>query len=422
LWTLTFLVVANMIGAGVFTTSGYALQDLGTPQRVIAAWAIGGIIALAGAWSYGQLARAMPESGGEYLFLSRAAHPLVGFIAGWVSLIAGFSGAIAFAATALESYAVPADHRPSWLPQDVVALGVVVLGGVVHGARAYGGALLQNVAVMLKLALLVGFIGLAAARLPEFTSHSEALPGAPVDSWATVAAFATSLVWISLSYSGFNAAVYVAGEARDASRSVPAALMIGTSIVLVLYVLLNAIFVFAPPPEQVAGVEDIAAVSAGWIGGPQLGTAVRGGIALALLTSVLSMVMSAPRVYAKMADDGLMPRFLKFQGSTPRGAIIAQVLIASVFILFSSLQDLLSYLGLTLSLCAAMSVSCLFLPWARRGLSLGRFLVTRLPAAIYVIATLITAVIMTINRPEQLVATILTFSLGAVVYLMVRPS
>lgn len=419
-WTLTFLVMASMIGAGVFTTSGFALEDLGTPRRVIMAWVTGGVIALAGAWSYGQLARAMPESGGEYLFLSRAAHPLIGFIAGWVSLIAGFTGAIAFAATALESYVIPAGHRPGWLPQDAVAIGVVVLGGLTHGARAKGGALFQNVAVVLKLGLLVGFIVIAAARLPAMGLHGGPTADVPSGMWSQAAAFATSLVWISLSYSGFNAAVYVAGEARDVSRSVPRALITGTSIVVLLYVLLNAVFVLVPPPDRIAGVADIAAASALWIGGSQLAMAVRGVIALALMTSVLSMVMSAPRVYAKMADDGLMPGFMRFRGSAPRVAIAAQVLLASVFILVSSLRELLSYLGLTLSLCAALSVGCLFLPSAGRGAWRRRFLLSRVPAAFYVVATLTTATLMTLDRPEQIVATILTFSVGAIVYAVVR--
>jgi len=227
-------------------------------------------------------------------------------------------------------------------------------------------------------------------------------------------------MWISLSYSGFNAAVYVAGEARDARRSVPISLMFGTSIVIVLYIGLNALFVFGPPAERVAGVEDVAAVSANWLGGTRLAAATRGVIALALMTSVLSMVMSAPRVYAKMADDGLMPRFLRFRGSTPRVAIAAQVLLASLFILISSLRGLLSYLGLTLSLCAALSVGCLFLPSIRGRTSFLPYLAKHLPAAFYILATLTAATVMTIGNPAQITATALTFSIGAIMYALIR--
>lgn len=421
-WTLTFLVVASMVGAGVFTTSGFALADLGTPSRVMAAWLVGGVIALVGAWSYAQLAWIIPESGGEYLFLSRFAHPIVGFVAGWVSLFAGFTGAIAFAATALETYVIPAGQRPAWLPQDVVAVGVVLAAGLAHGLKPRGGALLQNLAVALKLGLFLSFLLLAATRWPEAHSQSQsALPG-PSNTWALTAAFATSLVWISLSYSGFNAAVYVAGEARNARRSVPQALLLGTATVLFLYLLLNAVFVYGPPPQRVAGAPDVAAVAAEWLGGSRVAMLARVIISLALLTSVSSMIMSAPRVYAKMADDGLLPTVLRFRGAAPRVAIAAQAVLASIFILLSSLRQLLSYLGLTLSLCAACSAACLFLPSVRARASTGAFHRTRVPVTVYVLATLSTATLMTLNDPIQLVGTALTFSLGAVVYAFMRPS
>ncbi len=147
-WTLTFLVVANMIGAGVFTTSGFTLASLGDPWIVLLAWFVGGLVALCGAFSYGILIQRMPASGGEYVFLSRAVHPFAGFMAGWISLLAGFSGAIAFAAVALESY-LPGDF-PAKLP----AVGVVVLGAALHGGRRWLGVGVQNTAVILKLFLI----------------------------------------------------------------------------------------------------------------------------------------------------------------------------------------------------------------------------------------------------------------------------
>lgn len=417
LWTLAFLVVANMVGAGVFTTSGFTLQSLGSPRLVVAAWMVGGLIALAGAVSYGQLIRAMPESGGEYLFLSRAAHPLLGFVAGWVSLFAGFTGAIAFAATAFENYAMPDAVRPSWLPVNVVAVAVVILGAIFHGVRSSVGAFLQNTAVLLKLVLLAGFLLLAA-----FTSSNSGWQGEPFDTdatrdtWSFVMAFATALVWISLSYSGFNAAVYVAEETEDPKKIVPKALILGTLVVIVLYVLLNAVFVYAPPADAVAGKEDVAAIAAQWIGGNRLALLVRVIVSVALFTSVSSMMMAAPRVYAKMADDGMLPGFLKFRDESPRAAITVQLCLAVLFILVSSLQGLLSYLGLTLSLCAACSAACLFLPSVRRTPYLHP---SSLAPFIYIICTLAAATIMTIARPSQLLATALTFLVGALAYVVV---
>ncbi len=217
-WTLTFLVIANMIGAGVFTTSGFSLQDLGSPWLVILAWAMGGLIALAGAVSYAMLINAMPESGGEYLFLSRSAHPLLGFIAGWVSLIAGFSGAIAFAATAFESYVLPADVQPDWFPTGTLAVLSIVVAGGFHAFKPRAGALVQNVVVILKLGLLASILLFAVSNWGA--NRWQAVTGDTVSfsGWPLAGALAASLVWISLSYSGFNAAVYVAGEVEDARR------------------------------------------------------------------------------------------------------------------------------------------------------------------------------------------------------------
>ena len=354
-----------MIGAGVFTTSGFALGDLGSPLAVVLAWVAGGLIAIAGAFSYGMLVRAMPESGGEYLFLSRAAHPIFGFIAGWVSLIAGFSGAIAFAATAFESYSLPEGTSPPWLPPGSLAVAVIVLAGVFHGLHPRIGAATQNAVVALKLGLLAAILLFALICLPGGTWHGLSVESPEMGVWAFIGAFAGSLVWISLSYSGFNAAVYVAGEATEARESVPKALVAGTLLVMVLYVLLNAVFVYAPPAASIRGMEDVAAVAAKSLGGEGFATFVRATIAVALLTSVLSMMMAAPGVYAKMADDGLMPGFLKFQGNSPWAATATQVVVAVGLVLVSNLQGLLSYLGLTLSLTAACSVFCLFLPSVR---------------------------------------------------------
>ena len=420
--TLTFLVVANMIGAGVFTTSGFALADVGSPWRVLLAWSVGGVIAMAGALSYGQLVRAMPESGGEYLFLSRALHPSIGFIAGWVSLVAGFTGAIAFAATALESYLFTEQTRPPWLPQDVTAVGVVALGGLCHGIHARFGAVWQNLAVILKLILLGGFLVVAFPHLfQDGTSTQGSVDGSNGNSfavwpttWNEVSAFAISLVWISLSYSGFNAAVYVAGEVDNAREIVPRALVIGTLVTALLYVGLNATFVLGPASSEISGQAEVAAIAAKAIGGDKLAIVVRAIICVALLTSVMSMMMAAPRVYVKMADDGLMPAFLRTGfATTPKAAILTQFVLAAIIIYLSTLRELLSYLGLMLSVSAAVSVGCLFLPSIRRKCASTWILPF---AAFYIVCTLGAGVFLASREPRQFLAMVATFGLGGAVY------
>ncbi|MCC9643617.1 APC family permease [Rhodopirellula sp. JC740] len=424
-WTLAFLVIANMIGAGVFTTSGYSLADLGSPDRVLWAWFAGGVIALMGAISYAMLIRVMPQSGGEYLFLSRAAHPLLGYIAGWVSLIAGFSGAIAFAATALEGYLVPDSLRPEWMPAGIVTVMAIVLAGFFHGMHPRFGAATQNIAVSVKLVLLAVILIVAAYQWSQGNLATQgSTPGvksAETSTWAQWSAFAGSLVWISLSYSGFNAAVYVADEVIDPKRVVPRALVAGTIATTLLYLLLNAVFVYAPPAASIVGNADVAAIAAESLGGNGLANFVRWTIALCLLTSVFSMMMAAPRVYAKMADDGMLPSWMRFQGEAPFAATAVQVVLAVILVLISDLQGLLSYLGLTLSLTAACSVCCLFLPSVRNSERAAPKVWLFAPA-FFVLATLVSAFIMTANDPTQLFATGITFLVGGTMYVLTTQS
>ena len=410
--TLVCLVIANMIGAGVYTTSGYTMAALHTPARVLLAWAIGGLIALAGARSYGMLIRAMPESGGEYLFLSRAAHPFLGFIAGWISLIAGFTGSIAFAATALENYLHP--FAPA-LPEDALAISIIVIAGLSHGIRPRWGAGIQNGLVIGKVVLLVGFI-IAAINLMDWHYHPPLMPETPLSTTpALLGAFASSLMWISLSYLGFNAAVYIAEESHQPHRQVSRALLIGTSLVVCLYLLLNAIFVYAPHPEEIAGQAAVAAIAAEALAGPRLAACIRGIIAISLFTSVTAMMLAAPRVYAKMAADGFLPSALQTSSGHPRAATWAQAAGAIIVVHFSELQGLLSYLGLTLSLCAAMSVACLFLPRIRKAIPISWH---HLAPLFYLVSTLVIAAMMIANEPKQITATLITFAAGALLYFL----
>ncbi len=400
-WTLTFLVVANMIGAGVFTTSGYTLASLGDPALVMWAWLVAGLIALCGAFSYGLLIKRIPVSGGEYAFLSASGFPFVGFVAGWVSLLAGFSGAIAYAALAF------GEHLPGEFPGKWPAVGLVVLGALAHGAKRVIGAVTQNTAVALKLALLLTILGFGWWSMNSRDWLGDA-SGQAVEG-PLILVFAQALVWISLSYSGFNAAVYLAGEAK-APLVVAKSLVVGTSLVTVLYLSLNGLFVFAPPAEVVSGRADVAALAAGWIGGVDFEGFVRLVISLALVTSVLSMMMAGPRVYGKMAEDGLLPKAFVVRADRVWPAVLLQMAVTLLLIAFGSLQDLLGYLGLILSLCAAASVLCLFAEGNRSSLKGWKVL----PPLVFVGATTLSAGLLTIRDPWQAMGTVVTFAAGAV--------
>ncbi len=414
LYTLVGLIFANMVGAGVFTTSGFALADLGSPHRVMLAWVIGGLIAMCGALSYGALARHLTESGGEYLFLSRVIHPMAGFIAGCVSLVAGFTGAIAFAAMAFENYVQPL--LGVQLPAGTLAVSIVLIGAVLHSVRVSLGTGVQDVVVGLKFVLILIFIGIAVVSAKSFGTAID-FPQPPAFSPTS---FAMSLVWISLSYSGYNAAVYVAGEAREKQRLVPKAIWLGTLIVTFIYLGLNAVFMYLVPYEITAGKEDVAAVAANYLGGDGLAMFVRVIIGVSLLTSVFAMVMIGPRVYAKMADDGVFPDIFRFQGRVPRAAIALQAGAAILFISFTSLKSLLSYLGLTLSLCAALTVFCLFLVKNRESTRLLKVPGYPIVPAFFIAATVLLAALAAWRNPVELLFTLITFIAGAILYFLAR--
>jgi APA family basic amino acid/polyamine antiporter len=334
-----------MIGTGVFTTSGFLLADLRSRWVVLAAWVVGGFIAMLGAICYGALARRLPESGGEYLFLSRTLHPAAGYLAGWISLLVGFSAPLAAAALAFGEYARP--WLPAW-PVRVSGTALLIAFSVLHGAHVRRGAWVQNVAVALKVVLILLFAGVAFARLSpddDVRTDSFSLP-----------AFGVSLVWISFSYSGWNAAVYIGGEVRDAERNLPRAMWMGTLIVTLLYFALNAVFVFAAPVDTLAGKLDIGRVAAEHLGGAAFAHAISALVAVTLVSSISSMVMAGPRVYERMAADGFLPRWLRVESGPPRAAIYFQGAMAIALLWTGTFESLLTYIGFTLGLSTAATV------------------------------------------------------------------
>ncbi|MEX2208105.1 MAG: amino acid permease [Myxococcota bacterium] len=360
-WSAGALVVANMVGSGAFTVSGFALAELGEPGPVLLAWAVGGAIATGGALCYGALGRRLPLSGGEYALLSRTVSPLAGFLAGWVSLVAGFSAPIALAALGVQAYADAALGRSAGAPW-LGALAIAVCA-LAHALRTRVGVGLQNAAVTLKLAGIAAFVAIGAlgagARIPDaFVWSASVDPGA----------FALSVVWVSFAYSGWNAAIYVASELREPAR-LSRALVCATALVTLAYLALNAVFLSAAPAAVLAGKAEIGAIAAESLGGPALRRALAALVAFALVTSISSMLMAGSRVYAQMAEDGLLPRFLRARGGVPRASIALQALLALALSVSSGFAELLGYAGFLLSLSSAATVLALVRLRLREGAS-----------------------------------------------------
>ena len=410
----TFLVIANTVGVGVFTTSGFALADLGSPALVLLAWLTGGVVATCGALSYGALAREIPESGGEYTFLSRTVHPMAGFIAGWISLLAGFTAPIAVAGLTLQAYL--ADSIGDAFDERWLGSFVIIAAGALHGIRYRMGVGVQNLAVVLKLCAIgalvaAGFWIIGARGLPAAPS-----PAAPFDAGA----FAVTLVWVSFSYSGWNAAVYVAGEIRDAERNVRRAMLLGTLAVMALYLGLNAVFVYAAPVAELAGRADIGAAAADALAGARLRRVVTAVIALALVTSISAMVMAGPRVYGRMADDGLMPRVLAPEGRVPSAAIALQVALAVAVVWVSGLVELLGYVGFTLGLSAAATVGGLIALRRRKGARAVPIPGYPIVPLAFIGITVVAAGFMVMRAPVEAALGLATAALGVPAYFVAR--
>jgi APA family basic amino acid/polyamine antiporter len=397
-----------MIGTGVFTTSGFLLADLKSRWIVLAAWTVGGFIAMLGALSYGALARRIPESGGEYIFLSRTLHPAAGYLAGWVSLLVGFSAPLAAVAFAFDAYAKP------WLPDlppKISGSVLLILFSLLHAAHVRRGAWLQNVAVAVKILLIVLFAGFAFSRLPA--------PEAPAATDFSISTFGVSLVWISFSYSGWNAAIYVGGEVRDAERNLPRALMLSTALVMLLYLVLNAVFVFSAPLDALAGKLEVGLIAAEYLGGPMLANGVGALVALALMSSISSMVMAGPRVYSRMAADGYLPRWLRTEVGPPRTAIYFQCGLALLLLWTATFEGLLTYIGFTLGLSTAAAVVGLVRLRLREGASL------RVPGwpwvpALFLLSVLGVTSFSIARRPVESLLGLATISIGWVAWRMSR--
>ncbi|HJX63885.1 MAG TPA: amino acid permease [Polyangia bacterium] len=352
----TALVVASMVGTGVFTTSGLLIADLGSAWLVLLVWVLGGLVALLGALCYGALARHIPESGGEYVFLSRTLHPALGYLAGWVSLLVGFAvplGALAFAFGQYMSAlggAVLASPR-------LTGTVIILVAASVHAVSVTAGARAQTIAVGIELVVIALFTGFGMGQLAHEGLHNVAAPG-------RVAGLGVALVIVSYSYQGWNAAVYIGGEVVEPRKNLPRALLLGTVLVTTIYLGLNAVFVLGAPASLLAGKVDVGRIAALVLGGPRLAKLVSALIAFVLAICVSSLAMAGPQVAARMAADGYLPRVLAVRpGRPPRVALLAQTVIALVALWTVAFSSLLTYVGFTLSLMTAATV--LGLVWQR---------------------------------------------------------
>jgi len=361
------MVIANMIGAGVFLSTGYMAQTL-TPKEILLAWIVGAFLALAGARAYAKIAQIVPKSGGEYKYLSTLVHPALGYLAGWASLLLGFSAPIAIDAIAAGAYA---NTLLPWVnPKIFAALIIVMLTGV-HAVGLRFSVTTQNVLVLIKIVLVVGFIGIGLTggqnAWPDWQPPSPS-EGVPVGS------FMQNLLFITFAFSGWNAAIYAASEFRNPKRDVSRAMLMGCALVGFLYLIVNWVFVANLTPEQSAIVTtyETERITLGHLIMKNLigetGAACMSILVIiAFISAMSAMIFLGPRVYAEMAKDGFLPRALQGRaGKAPVGAVILQGAIALFLVFAYQLGEVLSNVGAILTLFSALTVFGLFWMYFRR--------------------------------------------------------
>jgi len=349
----TAIVIADMVGVGVFTSLGFQVQGLSSPLVVLLLWLVGGAVALCGAFCYAELAAMFPRSSGEYNFLTHSFGAPVGFLAGWLSATVGFSAPVALAAMALGEYAK--SFWPGASPM-LLGLGSILLVSTIHLSGVRQGSAFQVGSTALKLAVIAAFIvfgAFASWRAPavdlKSTFHPEQILTAP---------FAISLVFVMYAYSGWNAATYIVGEIRDPQKNLPRALFLGTGLVIFLYVALNAVFLLTTPIPDLSGKINVAQIAGVNIFGASGGRLVDALISIGLVSTVSAMMWIGPRVTMVMGEDipALRPFAQRTKNGAPAFATLVQMALASLMLFSQSFEAILEFTQFSLTFCSFLTV------------------------------------------------------------------
>jgi APA family basic amino acid/polyamine antiporter len=342
-----------MIGIGVFTSLGFQVRDLPSGFTLLTLWTLGGLVALCGALSYAELATAFPRSGGEYNLLSRIYHRSVGFMAGWLSATVGFSAPTALAAMAFSGYL--ANAWPG-APQVAAALAVVWIVSLVQLLGTQGASTFQNVSTLFKVLLIVGLIAAAVVYgQPQPLSFA---PSAGDLELIASPAFAISLAYVMYAYSGWNAVTYIAGDVQNPRRTVPRSVIAAVAVVTVLYVGLNAAFLYTTPMDRMAGQIQVAAIAGQHIFGTAGGRIVDVVICVGLVSTISAMMWLGPRVTMAMGEDFrlLAPFARRTTGGMPANATIFQLVVVTLLLFTQSFQSIVEFIQFSLTISSFLTV------------------------------------------------------------------
>lgn len=414
--TASSLVISSMIGTGVFTSLGYQVVDIKTGFSIIFLWVIGGIIAFCGAVSYAELGSVYKRSGGEYNLLRELYHPALGFVAGWVSVTVGFAAPAALAAMALSSYLSAIIPN---LAQDHVAAGTVLLFSCIHALSVNVGSTVQNFMTILKVILIGVFIAFGFSILnPQDISL---LPQKV--SWSEIASpsFAVALIYVSYAYTGWNSSIYIIDEMKRPAKDLPKSLFMGTLIVMILYVLLNYIFLYTVPINILEGQIEVGFLSGQAIFGEIGGIVIAIAIAVLLLSTVSAYVFLGPRVSRVMGEDLDVLKVLSKTNkrNIPVNAFVFSAALSLLFIYTSTFDQVLLYTSFLLILITTVTVGGVFIlrmkksPANSSGYKTWGYPYTPL---VFIAVSIWTLVFVAIDRPFESLISVGILIVGLVIY------
>jgi len=360
--TVTAVVIANMIGTGVFTSLGFQLLDIQSGFAILLLWALGGLIAVCGSMTYAELGSALPRSGGEYNFLTEIYHPSAGFISGWISATIGFSAPTALAAITFSTYLLTIfpEINNDWL-RKIIACSLIVTLAFIHSSDRKSSGGLQMIFTVMKVGVIILFCfgAILFAKNIQPVSFS---PNSNDISTIFSGSFAVSLIYVSYAYTGWNAATYLSSEIERPQKYLPLILISGTTIVTVLYILLNFVFLSVAPIEDMQGKIEIGFIAAQSAFGGSVANFTGLVLSLLLISTVSAMTIAGPRVLQVIGEDFKVLNILssKRKDGIPSTAIYIQSLIAIIFILSSSFESILVFAGFTLALNSFVTVIAVF--------------------------------------------------------------
>lgn len=431
-WTATFVVMASMIGSGIFGNTGIIQSAVGDPYMVLALWALGGIVALSGALCYAELSTLMPHAGGEYVYLKNIFGLLPSFLTGWVSFAVAFSAPAASAALLSADYLKPAvDHMfpgtifasalDSATGRKVFASLLIVLFTAIHVMHVKKGGVVQNILTVVKVGLVLLFM--TAGFYVVVSAPELPMPGQFEGEGIQWGGVGLGLLFVMFAYSGWNGATYLAEEIRNPERNLPVALIGGTIITMVLYILLNVLYYLSVPASELAGEKAVAYLSASHLFGSKITTFFNVAFFLMLLSTVSATIMIGPRVYFAMARDRLFFRIaaeVHPQFHTPVMSFVIQGMLSILYIASGTYEQIQTYMGIALSIFPLVAIAGLMLLRHKHPDIKGPYRTPLYPLfpVIFILFTVITIVTSVIGRPIEAVVALLVILLGVPVYFL----